>query len=241
MVSGTSNPQFSFRGPDRVMWIRAIWVALCPVFAIGFGGCVAARHDTVSQEPNPDAADPETADHGQATHAGNNGRVAGNGAGDTGNTGVADPGVASPTTADNRNVVWPFMPTRVRIHPLSHYVPDDPAEGRVVRVRLEFVDRYGHTTKCLGQVRLELFRAGSISTGDRVSVPADAEPIGIWTFDLSDLDVNVDRYDEITRTYLVPIRPPADLDLPAVGILVARVQCQQVELVDQSYVRFAAR
>ncbi|NOG55895.1 MAG: hypothetical protein HND57_16475 [Planctomycetes bacterium] len=215
---------------------------------MSLGGCTTSKDDGTSQEPNPSAAEPSDSSEmghvgggdGTSSDSAANQNPNGNGNGNGGSKPATETNGGQGPAPDAVAPAWPFAPTAVRIHPLSHYVPDDPTEGRVLRVRLEFSDRYGHTTKCIGRVVLQLFRNEALSATGRVVVPADAEPLGVWTFDLSDLAVNIERYDEVTQTYLVPVKPPADLELPSVGIIVARVQCLNGTLVDQSYVRFTS-
>ncbi|MHC5114329.1 MAG: hypothetical protein ACYTGP_07865 [Planctomycetota bacterium] len=99
---------------------------------------------------------------------------------------------ASSTHADG-SPRWPFWPTDMRIHPLTRIAADADGAETVIEARLELVDEDGHTTKGVGVVTCEL-----ISRGDDTVV-------AFWELDLNDRAVNRERYDEVTRTYLIPL------------------------------------
>lgn len=92
------------------------------------------------------------------------------------------------------NDPWPFRPSELRIHPLTRVVMDEKTNDPIIEVRIEFIDPNGHTTKGVGQIRIDL-----------LSKSAD-DPIAIWSRDLRDLEVNFEHYDEITQTYLFRLR-----------------------------------
>ncbi len=89
---------------------------------------------------------------------------------------------------------WPFWPQRMRIHPLSHFVKDRSSGDLLIEARIELFDPDGDTCKAVGRMDLDLYDA------DASQFMAD--PIGSWTTDLADLEVNQAHYDEVTRTYL---------------------------------------
>lgn len=89
---------------------------------------------------------------------------------------------------------WPFWPRRMRIHPLSRFATDRETGALLIEARLEFSDSEKHTTKALGQVRLDLHSA--MASESAVSLET-------WNEDLRDLGVNASRFDEVTRTYLL--------------------------------------
>ena len=95
---------------------------------------------------------------------------------------------------DVEDEVWPFWPQQMRIHPLTQFVTDRKSGDRLVEVRIEFVDGYGHTTKAVGQFDVEL---RSAATQDPVQ-----EPLGAWDRNLRDMEINRDHYDDVTQTYL---------------------------------------
>ena len=89
---------------------------------------------------------------------------------------------------------WPFWPQALRIHPLTRLAVDAKSGRSIIEVRLEFLDPEGHTTKGVGQVRIDLAAGGS---------GADSSPpIATWNWDLRDRSVNRRFYDDVTRTYL---------------------------------------
>ena len=71
----------------------------------------------------------------------------------------------------------------------------------IIEARLEFVDPDGDTCKVVGIVDIELH------DGDE---PPGSEPLVRWAADLWDLDVNRDRYDDVTRTYLFSLQVDED-------------------------------
>jgi hypothetical protein len=92
---------------------------------------------------------------------------------------------------------WPFWPQRMRVHPLSQFVTDRSSGERLIEVRIEFTDTNSNTSKAVGLMDIELH------DGD---APPQSEPITRWTADLWDLEVNSERYDDVTRTYLFSLR-----------------------------------
>jgi hypothetical protein len=146
-------------------------------------------------------------------------------------------------------VGWPFRAVRLRMHPLTHAVlerqqehrlpesrrgtgvppvhgpdaratlthhaPSPSDETAVIEARVEFFDQFGHTTKGMGLVRFELFPARP--GGSRLE---GAESLGVWGFDLNDLDTNLTHYDEVTRTYRFRLRLDPSVTRPEQGRLV---------------------
>ncbi len=93
---------------------------------------------------------------------------------------------------------WPFWPEALRIHPLTRLAVDAKSGLSIIEVRLEFLDPEGHTTKGVGQVRIDLAAGGS---------GADSSPpIATWNWDLRDRSVNRTRNDDVTRTYLLRLK-----------------------------------
>jgi hypothetical protein len=107
---------------------------------------------------------------------------------------VDPPQVVDPHT-DETIITWPFWPTSLRVHPLTRLTRDAKTGDRVLEVRFEFVDRYGHTTKALGKMRVDLYDADA---------PSSVEILQ-WNVDLQNLHDNLTYYDEVTRTYLLRI------------------------------------
>ena len=93
---------------------------------------------------------------------------------------------------------WPFWPSSLRIHPLTRLAIDTQTRQAIIEVRLEFLDPEQHTTKGVGQVRIDL---ASSSTAAE-SLP----PLATWSWDLRDPTVNRTLYDDVTRTYLLRLK-----------------------------------
>lgn len=114
---------------------------------------------------------------------------------DAAQPGAGEPGGLSGPEAEPlheaRSAAWPFRPASIRIHPLTHALRQEGAVS-VIEAHIEFLDRYGHTTKGVGLVRVELLAADAL--------PGSAR-LGTWEIDLNDLDANSRHYDDVTRTY----------------------------------------
>jgi hypothetical protein len=118
-------------------------------------------------------------------------------------------GCAAPLSADRvgvdpetgEPVPWPYWPTGMRIHPLSRLVTNTDSGRTVIEVRIEFVDRDGHTSRACGQLRIDLHDA---------STTFPTQPVATWEMDLRDLGINRRRYDDVTRTYLFPLDTEVD-------------------------------
>ena len=90
--------------------------------------------------------------------------------------------------------IWPFWPTRMRIHPLTRVTTDESTGRMIVETRIEFLDAQGVTSKAVGHLALEL-----VETAPSQSVPNIVE---IWNQDLRDPMLNQRQFDVVTRTYL---------------------------------------
>lgn len=107
-------------------------------------------------------------------------------------------GLNSSGLGDAQTSDWPFWPEALRIHPLTRLAVDAKSGLSIIEVRLEFLDPQGHTTKGVGQVRIDLAAGGS---------GADSSPpIATWNWDLRDRSVNRRFYDDVTRTYLFRLK-----------------------------------
>ncbi len=93
---------------------------------------------------------------------------------------------------------WPFWPTSLRIHPLTRLTADTRTGRAIIEVRLEFLDPEQHTTKGVGQVRIDLATTGTASDS--------SQPLATWSWDLRDPTVNSTLYDDVTRTYLLRLK-----------------------------------
>lgn len=86
---------------------------------------------------------------------------------------------------------WPFVPTTIRVHPLSRITVD--ATGlRRVELRIECRDAEGDSVRTIGLAAIRL--------GDG-SVSEEA-------LDLNDMRVNQETWDRVTRTYRQTLEVP---------------------------------
>ena len=107
-------------------------------------------------------------------------------------------GSTRPLVGEVQTSQWPFWPTSLRIHPLTRLAVDPQTRKSIIEVRLEFLDPQQHTTKGVGQVRIDLVTSG---------IAADsAPPLATWSWDLRDPSVNTTLYDDVTRTYLLRLK-----------------------------------
>ena len=96
-------------------------------------------------------------------------------------------------------VPYPFAPTSVRIHPLTHLDRTDDGE-HVLVCHIELLDPWGESVRGVGQLKVSLFGpARPVSTED-----------ALWRFDLNNLKTNRTLYDPATRTYRLQL-----IELPA--------------------------
>lgn len=119
------------------------------------------------------------------------------------------------------DAIWAFWPASMRIHPLTRIVHDTSTGGRILEARVEFEDAYGHTAKAIGHLRLELFDGIPNRT-------ASNELIG-WNIDLRNLDININHFDDVSRTYLARLQLDEDVPL---GNAVLRATFNSINDVD---------
>jgi len=104
---------------------------------------------------------------------------------------------------------WPFRPASMRVHPLTRLVEE--TDGSLfVELRIEFSDAWGHATKAVGRLILDLY--ATPATGSSFEVLAR------WQPDLADLELNERHFDDLTTTYLFKLgvdretlRPPVEV------------------------------
>lgn len=96
--------------------------------------------------------------------------------------------------------VWAYTPQSAQVHPLSRFSP----EGIVVHVA--FTDSDGFQCRAVGSLVITLSETGINNA--------------VETIDLTDSQVNRDRFDAPTRTYLIRFNEvPADLTKVRVSVL----------------------
>lgn len=91
----------------------------------------------------------------------------------------------------------PFLPTRMRIHPLTR-ITHDAGGAPVLMCHVELRDADNQVARRLGIVQVELFRADARG---RIRDP-DAAPERAWPIDLRSPAQNAGAFDDVvTRTY----------------------------------------
>ena len=94
---------------------------------------------------------------------------------------------------------WPFWASSMRIHPLSRITPDPKnSEQVLVETRIEFTDPWNDACKALGVLTLDLMDGAD---PNRYDIDLDR-----YEADLRDLATNVERWDPVTRTYVLKLQ-----------------------------------
>ena len=86
----------------------------------------------------------------------------------------------------------PFRATAIRVHPLTQIVPGNDGNPEII-CHVELLDRWGDSTKSLGDLTIRLFGPKAGSAGD--------VEVSRWDPDLTNLDDNAALFDPATRTY----------------------------------------
>lgn len=90
---------------------------------------------------------------------------------------------------------WPFWPRAMRIHPLTRFTDDPRNPDQVlIETRIEFTDAWKDPCKALGIITLDLADGADATRYD--------PELDRYQIDLRDLDINVERWDPVTRTYV---------------------------------------
>jgi len=100
-----------------------------------------------------------------------------------------------PDIVDGEPMAWPFRPASMRVHPLTRMATGEVDDEAHLEARIEFRDADGHTTRALGELVVSLH-----------SGPGEGGEIQSWRVDLTDLDVNAQQFDDVSRTYLLRLR-----------------------------------
>jgi hypothetical protein len=90
---------------------------------------------------------------------------------------------------------WPWRPVELKLNELTRFSMADEDGNRNVEVRVEFIDQAGNPTKAHGMLRISVRRLGEGDTPWEIGI------------DLMDLDLATARYEPVTRSYMVSIRP----------------------------------
>ncbi|MEO1007877.1 MAG: hypothetical protein AAFX79_04880 [Planctomycetota bacterium] len=125
-------------------------------------------------------------------------------------------------TRDWRGELWtrepppyPFVPVRVVVHDLTR-AGVNPDGSHFLRIHFQFLDAWNDDAKGLGRVNVQIFATGEYE-GEAI------EPFAWAEINLSDLDLNGQFYDHVTRTYVLEVPeaampewlPPALAELDA--------------------------
>lgn len=109
-----------------------------------------------------------------------------------------------PLGSPDRAGDWPFWPVSVQFLPLSRSVDSKAVGGRSLELFVECLDANGHTTKGAGHFLIELNCLTAVPPSTRL------------TIDLTDLDTNRARWDEVTGSYRFDLAAPFETP-PAAG------------------------
>ena len=97
-----------------------------------------------------------------------------------------------------------FAPRTVRLHPLTRITTE---EGKsVIEAHVECVDQFGDTTKTVGILAFDLWSPTLLS--------ARGNLLEHWELSLDLPKENKDRWDSITRTYVIKHPLPAGTGVP---------------------------
>jgi len=97
-----------------------------------------------------------------------------------------------------------FRPESMRVHPLTRATRGGTPATLVIDAHFELFDAWGHPTKGLGVLRVELDDAG----GEGIGLPGEGGPVRAEV-DLTDPQTNSSRYyDSATRTYRMFLESP---------------------------------
>ncbi len=88
-----------------------------------------------------------------------------------------------------------FRPVDLSVHPVSHVRVREDGTA-TVEAAIELVDADGFSVRGAGTLKLEFHQ------GDRHGEAIMSQQP--WSIDLNDPNINADRFDPMTRTYLVP-------------------------------------
>jgi hypothetical protein len=103
---------------------------------------------------------------------------------------------------------YPFSPTALRIHPLTHVESGweragaAPDQSQLI-LHFELLDRYGDSVKGLGPVMVELYRPGGAGPN------TETQDLTWEVGGMEHPESNTRRFDAATRTYRIPLVAPA--------------------------------
>src|SRR5689334_10894995 len=109
-----------------------------------------------------------------------------------------------PPVSETTLATYPFAPTTLRVHPLTHVeaAGELPGGGKPdaseLVLHFELLDRYGDSVKGLGSLKVQLYRPG-----EGMSPGMETQEL---TWDVPGMDnaeQNTRRFDTATRTYRV--------------------------------------
>jgi hypothetical protein len=102
---------------------------------------------------------------------------------------------------------YPFTPTSLRIHPLTHVESGweragaAPEQSQLI-LHFELLDRYGDSVKGLGPLHVELYRPGAAAPN------TETQDLTWEVGGMEHPESNTRRFDNATRTYRIPLVAP---------------------------------
>ncbi len=103
-----------------------------------------------------------------------------------------------PERGDLERVALAFVPETIRIHPLTHLEWSADKGGSIIAL-IEMHDRWGDTTKGVGELQVQLYRP---ETGLDAGIEVQELK---WAVSLSDLEANALWFDPVTRMYRITL------------------------------------
>ena len=103
-----------------------------------------------------------------------------------------------PEREDLERAALAFVPETIRIHPLTHLEWRESSGAWIVSL-IEMHDRWGDTTKGVGELQVQLYRP---ETGLDAGIEVQELK---WEIDLTDLEANALWFDPVTRMYRITL------------------------------------
>ena len=103
---------------------------------------------------------------------------------------------ATETAALPTKDCWPFRPRKIIVHPMSYFPLHATNKTPVVAIYIECLDQDDQTTRSVGVLRLNVADPKSSTSNS-------------CRYDLGDISVNNQRWDSVSRCYLIELPLPA--------------------------------
>lgn len=122
------------------------------------------------------------------------------------------PGSASGLRGGSKAGSWPFVPTSMRIYPLTHVERGERTEGAEkakgegkIIAHIDFRDAWGDSTKAIGTLTIFLYGPNGRGALAQTQPNDDSTQQRRYDIDLTDLRRNAELFDPATRTYRIPL------------------------------------